>query len=178
MPKKLEAQEAKPFQPIKTAFLKGVLDDAPAEGAPDGNTATAVETNPEPQAAERKVLPLHTEPEVPLRRGRAPLAAAAPGGERLNRPLKVQLQASERLELARIVNELSSALGTPLSVSHVTRALLTVFRHTEVELQKRARQHGSLKRPANDDLTAIAVFEHELAKLVLGAMREAKPLRE
>ena len=70
------------------------------------------------------------------------------------------------------------ALGTSLSVSHVTRALLIVFRHAEKDVHERARQRGALKRPANDDLTAIAVFEHELAKLLLGALRTAKPLRE
>lgn len=186
MPKKLEAQESKPFQPIKTAFLRGVLEDAEPEQEGQGGVAVAEAPAPaveaEPEAAppsrrsERKVVEMQREAEPQPRRGRAmPMPA---GGERLNRPLKVQLQATERMELTRIVNELSSSLGTPLSVSHVTRALLTVFRHAEGEIQKRARQRGSLKRPPNDDLTAIAVFEQELAKLLLGALRDAKPLRE
>jgi hypothetical protein len=99
-------------------------------------------------------------------------------GERLNRPLKVQLAPSESIEISRIINELSGALGTPLSTSHVTRALLTIFRHAEREVFKRAKERGALKRPPNDDLTAIAVFEQELAKVLLGALRSAPPLRE
>lgn len=181
MPKKLEPQEAKPFQPIKTAFLHSVLDEEPPAREEEGGVATATEPEPERtresplSRAERKVVSM-SEVEPASRRTRAMPAPA--GGERLNWPLKVQLQPSERIEFTRIVNELSSALGTSLSVSHVTRALLTVFGHAEGEVQKRARQRGPLKRPPNDDLTAIAVFEHELAKLLLGAIREAKPLRE
>ncbi|HZW05416.1 MAG TPA: hypothetical protein VFF58_00780 [Candidatus Nitrosotalea sp.] len=188
MPKKLEAQEAKPFQPIKTAFLRGVLEDAAEESVEGGGVATAIEPEmttepeaeaeapPQPRRTERKVVELQRDVEARARRSR-PMPVPA-GGERLNRPLKVQLQASERTDLTRIVNELSSSLGTPLSVSHVTRALLIVFRHAEDEIQKRARQRGSLRRPPNDDLTAIAVFEHELAKLLLGALRDARGLRE
>lgn len=195
MPKRLDPKESKPFQPIKAAFLRDVLDDGPnstrdeprrpkaaVNAAPEPARATP---DPEPveevRAPSRKVVTLPVEeeapaPPAPARRGRQAIVTA--GGEKLNRPLKVQLQSSERTELTRITNELSMALGTSLSVSHVTRALLMVFRHAEKDVFDRARQRGALKRPANDDLTAIAVFEHELAKLLLGALRTAKPLRE
>lgn len=183
MAKKYQPNEAKPFQPLKSSLLRQVLNE-PAPEVGEGNVATIAEPEPSPpvaaavqaEADERKVVPMQTEQPAPVRRARALPAPA--GGERLNRPLKVQLQSSERIELTRIVNELSSTLGTPLSMSHVTRALLNVFRHAESEVHKRARERGSLRRPPNDDLTAIAVFEHELAKLLLGAIRNAKALRE
>jgi hypothetical protein len=196
MPKRLDPKESKPFQPIKAAFLRDVLDDGPNSTRdeprrPKVAVAVAPEptrVTPDPEAAEevrapsRRVVTLPVVEEeappspAPARRGRQAIVTA--GGEKLNRPLKVQLQSSERTELTRITNELSMALGTSLSVSHVTRALLMVFRHAEKDVFDRARQRGALKRPANDDLTAIAVFEHELAKLLLGALRTAKPLRE
>lgn len=197
MPKRLDPQESKPFQPIKAAFLKDVLDDGPNSTRDEPRPRVAVRAAPasaparperepveEVRGPNRKVVSLPVEEDeapvtpapAPARRGRQAIVTA--GGERLNRPLKVQFQPSERNELTRITNELSMALGTSLSVSHVTRALLMVFRHAEKDVHERARQRGALKRPANDDLTAIAVFEHELAKLLLGALRTAKPLRE
>ena len=189
MAKRLNPQETKPFQPIEAAFLKNLLaappDEAPApEAKPQSSTATAVaEPEParparasEPEPRERKVVHMRDVPEpAPSRRVRP---VSVPGGERLNKPLKIQLQPSERAELARIVNDLCATLGTQVSTSHVTRALLTVFRNAEEKILERAKQKGSLKRPANDDLTAIAVFEQELAKLLLGAIRNSPPLRE
>ncbi len=187
MPKKLEAHEAKPFQPLKTSFVQSALDDTPPE-QDQGGVAVAIEPDmtteqesvtppaPTPRRAERKVVTIPRAPEAPSRRSRALPAPMA--GERLNRPLKVQLTGSERTEITRIVNELSRTVGTTVSVSHVARALLMVFRHAEDNVLERAKQRGTMRRPPNDDLTALTVFEHELAKLLIGALRDSKPLLE
>jgi hypothetical protein len=58
------------------------------------------------------------------------------------------------------------------------RSLLLILRHAERELVTRAGRSGPLRRPPNDDPAAIAAFEHRLGRILLGAFREAPPLRE
>jgi hypothetical protein len=182
MPKKLDPTKDKPFQPLAPDLVRSVIDNT--------STATAVAEPPEemdeipaPEPAAVRARTKRSDNVVSMRRTQGAEEPEArmlpePGGERLNRPLKVQLAPSERNELQRIVNLLSQELGTPVSASHVTRSLLAIFRNAESLIINRARQTGTLKRPPNDDLTAIAAFEFRLAKLLAGALREAAPLRE
>lgn len=97
---------------------------------------------------------------------------------RLNRPLKVHLQPSERFEVDRIMTNISQELGTRISISHMQRAFVALLRNAEHNLLDRARRHGPITRPANENLVAIAAFEEELARLLAGALREAPPLRD
>ncbi len=97
---------------------------------------------------------------------------------RLSRPLKVHLQPSERFEVDRIMTNVSQELGTRISISHIQRAFVALLRNAEHNLLERARRHGNITRPANENLVAIAAFEEELARLLAGALRDAPPLRE
>ena len=187
MPKRLNPDQSKPFQPLASEFLRSVIDEAPA---PATSTAVAEPADSEfepPAAAEppraqdrtqaERIVTFRGKGRGAARREPQPVAVPEPG-ERLNRPLKVQLAPTERIEVSRIINQLSQELGTPVSASHVTRALLAIFRNAEGNVLERARATGPLKRPPNDDLTAIAAFEFRLAKLLSAALREAPALRE
>lgn len=196
MPKKLDPAKhpEKDFQPIEKAFLSAVLDDAPAEqgitqGAPTPPEARSVTTSTRAprrreekpkalDATEAKVveLPIRGEEDVDdLGEGtREP----APMPERFTRVLKAKISSSEEGEISRIVSQLKRELDTPVSTTHVIRALVTILRHSEPSLMRRARQNGPMRRPSNEDLTGIAAFEFRLAKLLAAAFRDAPALRE
>jgi len=182
MPKKLDPH-AKAFQPIEKAFLSEALADSPAMPAaapplPPAATAPAPTKAPLPEKIERKVVQLPREEEAGEDEHEIEESARRATADRLTRVLKARVSASEQSELSRIVNQLSASLDTPVSTTHVIRALITILRHSEPQVIRRARQHGPLRRPSNDDLTAIAAFEFRLAKLISAALRDAPPLRE
>jgi len=168
MPKKLDPH-AKPFQPIEKAFVREVLADTPTAGTAPRSRTEESRVVQLPRSSESAPAPEHHEEP-------APRVASLP--DRLTRVLKAKVSTSEHVELTRLVNELSLELETPVSTTHVIRALITILRHAEPELQRRAKLNGPLRRPPNDDLTAIAAFEFRLAKLLSAALRESKPLRE
>lgn len=178
MPKRLPAG-TKPFQPLEKALVNEVL-------------AEAVATLPEPEEP-GPPPPTRTEKKVvgfpgPTQTGRASRPEAdldddqhissAPMPDHLTRVLKAKVSSSEHAELKDLVNQLAVVLDTPVSTTHVLRALITILRHAEPNVVKRARQQGPLKRPSNDDLAAIAAFEFRLAKVLSAALRDAPPLRE
>lgn len=168
MAKKADPAE-KPFQPVETALLRSVLDDnRPAVAVPP----------PRRILTDSPVVIMKRPPESPLGESTPKETVRVSHPEKPNRPIKVHLSPGERTEFNRVLNSLSQELGTGVSASHIQRALIAIFRHAEDEILKRAREHTPLKRPPNDDLTAIAAFEFRLSKLLSGAFREAPPMRE
>jgi len=167
MPKKLNP-DAKPFQPIEKAFVREALAETPP----------APSDAPPARTEESRVVHLPRGGGAAPERDDEPAPRSAPHPDRLTRVLKAKVSTNEHVELTRLVNELSLELETPVSTTHVIRALITILRHAEPEVQRRAKQNGPLRRPPNDDLTAIAAFEFRLAKLLSAALRDSKPLRE
>ena len=98
--------------------------------------------------------------------------------ERLSREKRVLLTLSEEREIERCVDRIAEGFGgTPVKLSHIVRACLTVMRHSEGEIIRRAEEVGQLTRPPNGDTMALVEFEHELAKVLSQAFRDAPALR-
>ncbi|MCC7144498.1 MAG: hypothetical protein IT349_20565 [Candidatus Eisenbacteria bacterium] len=201
MPKKLDPtkHDLGEFQPIEKAFVNAVLEEGHAEESSNG-AAAAVDQRPpkhtrhngggrphprptvlettvqerEAPAASPQRRPAVQEEQLPVSESRE----RAPMQERFTRPLKAMVSKSEEAEVGRIVNLLRRELGTSVSTTNLLRAMVTILRHSEKAVLRRAEQGGSVKRPANEDLTGIAVFEFKLAKILFAAFRDAPPLRE
>jgi hypothetical protein len=91
-------------------------------------------------------------------------------------PLRVLLPVSEREELDELVVRLARELGTRVKLSHVLRSCLTLLRHSEEQLLKRARRSRGLVRPTNHEMIALAEFEDALTDLIDAAFHD-RPLR-
>src|SRR5262245_48125430 len=57
-------------------------------------------------------------------------------------PIRVLLPKAERKELDELVARLAGELGTRVKLSHLLRACLSLLRHSEEQLLKRARKVG------------------------------------
>jgi len=140
-----------------------------------------VELPPEPV---RKTIPTSDEA---FREPIAPKAATSKPSSRSNEPTqheklsrekRVLLTLSEEREIERCVDRIAEGFGgTPVKLSHVIRSCLAVVRNSESEILRRAKEVGGLTRPPNGDVMALAEFEHELAKVLSQAFRDAPPLR-
>jgi hypothetical protein len=189
MPKRVDPTP--PFQPIEKAFLSAVIDDedelapAPTQSRPKEPAARRRRSEARdramatPQPVRERVIDMPRRDSVAESEERGePEESAAMGSERFTRVLKAKITSSEEVKLSDIVTSLKRELDTPVSTTHVVRALVTIRRHSEKAVVKRARENGPLRRPSNEDHAAIAVFEHRLAKLLMAAFRDAPPLRE
>jgi hypothetical protein len=106
----------------------------------------------------------------------AAIAAAPPLKSRC-REKRVLVDADEDTQIESQVQRLAAALGTPLKLSHVLRALLNLLRRAEPHVLARAQQTGTFTRPPNGDPAALARFEEQLAGLLAAAFRELPPSR-
>jgi DNA repair ATPase RecN len=100
-----------------------------------------------------------------------------PQPDKLNREKRVLLTQAEEREIERLVSRLAEELATPVKLSHLLRACVTLLRHTEEQIADHARQTGSLTRPSNGDPAALAEFEFRLAQILSAAFRDAARLR-
>jgi hypothetical protein len=92
-------------------------------------------------------------------------------------PLRVLLPAREREELDQLVVSLATKLGTRVKLSHVIRSCLTLLRHSEEQLLKRAGRSQGLVRPTNHETFALAEFEDALTDLIEAAFHDTPPRR-
>jgi hypothetical protein len=99
------------------------------------------------------------------------------GTERRCREKRVVLSRCEERQVERLVDRMADELKTSLKLSHVLRAAVCVLLHAEEEIIRRLESDGPLERPSNWDPVALARFEHELAKILSMALRDAPPLR-
>jgi len=109
----------------------------------------------------------------------SPLSGSRKGDvfDRRGREKRVVLSRDEEREIEQLVARMSDGLRTSLKLSHLLRAAVAVLLHAEGELISRAESAGHLQRPSNWDAVALARFEHELAKVLSQALRDAPPLR-
>jgi hypothetical protein len=84
---------------------------------------------------------------------------------------------SEEHEVERLVSRIAAELRTPVKLSHILRACITMVLHAEGELVDQAKRFPGLTRPGNGNAPELAEFEHKLSQLVAQAFREAPPLR-
>jgi hypothetical protein len=140
-------KDERPFNPIESALVERVASRSPVY--PPRNAA-----------------PLETSDEVPV------LAAQLTSPQVIKRPpreKRVLLSWEEELALQRLLDQLTEALQTPVKLSNALRSCLILLRHAQGPIVDCAAREGSLVRPANNDQTGIALFEHRLASIFQAA---------
>lgn len=163
--------DEKPFNPVEAALVRSVLAPEPPPAEPlfvsiPAATETPQERDQASPAVRSDVQPTQVPPT------KAVLQVA-----KLNREKRVLLTQAEEREVERIVTRLAAELSTPVKLSHLLRACMTLLRHAENQIADQARQVGPLTRPPNGDPAALAEFEHHLAQILSAAFRDAARLR-
>ena len=159
------------YNPLGLSLVRDVLRaPRPAE-----EVAAA---RPQPVAPASETSPKVVSPEVAPGLGRGGESSPA-AQEKLSYspPVRVLLPTAERRELDQLVASLAGELGTRVKLSHLIRSCLTLLRHSEEPLLKRARKARGLVRPPNNEAIALAEFEEALTDLVGAALRET-PFRK
>lgn len=160
------AQDERPYRPVEEALVRSVMN------RPEGVEAIeTVEANEAPHLTEAAELG-----SIPSTLGRQILAQNEPQ-EKLSREKRVLLSPSEERGIERLVSRVAEAVGTPVKLSHLLRAYMTLLLHAENEVIKRAQQALPMRRPPNGDPIALASFEQGIAQILSAALREAAPLR-
>jgi hypothetical protein len=193
--------DQKPFRPVDEALIRSVMAGPPAaldEVAVGGGVAVAAPIVAAPTRREASlpeptyIRPLPAAPlddrlpatakraevPAPLRRS-DPIPNAIPTDaslDRRDREKRVLLTLSEERDVERLVTRLAGELRTPVKLSHMLRACITIVLHAEEELVERSRR-TTLVRPGNGNAPELAEFEHGLSQVLATALREARPLR-
>ena len=166
--------DEKPFNPVEAALVRSVLaPDPPLPEPLPVSTQPAIQ--PPPKREQATVL-ADIETEQRLLRG-IQSTPRSPEPNKLSREKRVLLTQAEERETERLVNRLASELSTPLKLSHLLRACVTLLRHAEDQIADQARQVAPLTRPSNGDPVALAQFEFRLAQILSAAFRDAVRLR-
>lgn len=149
-----------------------VAAETPVASRASIDAPAAAERIPEPQAAVQGPSIVARRPVV------TPKIASDTALEKLSREKRFLLSPAEEREIERCVDRIAEGFGgTPVKLSHMIRACMTVIRHAESEIIRRAQEVGQLTRPPNGDAMALAEFEHELAKVLSTAFHDAPALR-
>ena len=159
------------YNPLGMTLVRDVIEARSSE--PDAILdAIPSDKGSQKQPPKRRALPenLHQ-----VRTGKETVAVSQ---EKLSYapPIRVLLPVSEREELDELVVRLAKELGTRVKLSHVLRSCLTLLRHSEEQLLKRARKARGLVRPTNHETIALAEFEDALTDLIDAAFHDS-PLR-
>jgi hypothetical protein len=169
-------QDDRPYRPVEEALVRAVLTHQGGEVGAEANGTDGprqmnrpLVTTPVETASEREVFS-----GVPRDRQER---AQVPYVEKLIREKRVLLTLSEEREIERLVARIAEELGTPVKLSHMLRAYMTLLLHAENEIVKRAHQAGPLHRPSNGDPSALVRFEQRLAQILSAAFRDAPPIR-
>jgi hypothetical protein len=144
-------KDERPFNPIESALVERVASRSPVY---------------EPRNA---VLP-----ETPDESATLPAQPTAPRViKRPPREKRVLLSWEEELALQRLLDQLTETLQTPVKLSNALRSCLILLRHAQGPIVDCAAREESLVRPANNDQTGIALFEHRLASIFQAAFASA-----
>lgn len=187
-------KDEKPFKPVEEALVRAVM-----QGQPVGGQATPVTTRPANNVEDGDAPSSPRIVEMPRKQSDAQAAALAAatqprfatsepspfrrvepevgGFATRNREKRVLLTVSEEHEVERLVSRIAAELRTPVKLSHILRACITMVLHAEGELVDQAKRFPGLTRPGNGNAPELAEFEHKLSQLVAQAFREAPPLR-
>jgi hypothetical protein len=140
-------RDERPFNPIESALVERVASRTPLY---DTRNQTPPEIHDEQAAA---IIP--------------------PPVKRPPREKRVLLSWEEELALQRLLDQLTETLQTPVKLSNALRSCLILLRHAQGPIVDCAAREGNLVRPANNDQTGIALFEHRLASIFQTAFASA-----
>ena len=96
--------------------------------------------------------------------------------KRLSREKRFLLSAEEEDRIEDLVRSLARELQTPLKLSHLVRAVISLITRSQGELIAASRTMHQVSRPSNGDNPGLLRFENEVARLMDSAFRMAKPL--
>jgi hypothetical protein len=168
-------EDDKPFNPVEAALVRSVLAQEPP--APEPITSVTLPPLGQPAASDAEEPEL-TDPAPHEEPRREPIINPQNLLEgKLRREKRLLLSQPEERELERLVNRIASELATPVKLSHLLRACVTLLRHAEDQIADQARQAGQLTRPSNGDPSALAEFEHRLARILSAAFRDTARIR-
>jgi hypothetical protein len=97
---------------------------------------------------------------------------------KLDQEKRMLVTRAENAALERLVGALASQLNTPVKLSHVLRALVTLLLHAEAAVDRRAGEAVGFVRPPNGNFKAIQNFEREIARIIAAALRDVGPPRD
>jgi hypothetical protein len=178
MAKRVPVDE-KPYNPVEEAVVRAVLlgERAGNDAAEQERVEVAQQTAIPPQEITREETASRAKVVAMLKSEKIPQSlphAFAKGKQAREKRVLLTYPEERRIEL--LVYRLAIELSTPVKLSHVLRACVTLLQHAENEIAERARRAAPLTRPPNGSAEALADFEHRLAQLLLEALRKAPPL--
>jgi len=168
-------EDEKPFNPVEAALVRSVLAEEPPAAEPIARLGLPSIGLRNASENEKQDLNGYELKKSPRREPTSDPHVLLEG--KLNREKRVLLSQPEERELERLVNRVAGELSTPVKLSHLLRACVTLLRHAEDQIADQARQAGPLTRPSNGDPAALAEFEHRLARILSAAFRDAERLR-
>jgi hypothetical protein len=157
--------EEKPWNPVEAQLAHDVL-------RPKAPTNINIADPPAPSSPRVVSIDAHREQAKPELEGEP--KEEAKEAEKLCREKRVLLTESEEDTLETLVKSMGKKLGTPVKLSHVLRATISLLMHSQDELIKQSEKMGRLKRPPNNDPVALATFEHNLARILDRSIRGSR----
>lgn len=85
--------------------------------------------------------------------------------------MKTRFGQSETEANAIFTGYLGEVMGSKVTESHVTRALWSLARRAEQEIEDLAAQAPQIPRPAHGDRMGMAAYEDAIAEFLLQAMK-------
>ena len=180
------ATDKKPFRPFLNAALASDVMRG-GGGAVTEPEPARVESRREPEPHDRFDRPAPKVVEGPEQREPAPPRGDSQRGRELSfetskkaaqkpREKRYLLTVDEEDRIEELVRSLARELRTPIKLSHLVRAALSLVLRSQTELLNVARGAENIERPSNGDTHGLARFENEVAKLLDAAIRRAQAL--
>lgn len=180
--------DEKPYRPVDEALLRAVMVPAPVGrgGASEAPVKEPPESSPqtpqEPLDVPEEARPLAQVLQLP--QPAAPAVVKAPKPipsletiDRRDREKRVLLTPAEEIDLEGFVTQFAQEIGTALKLSHVLRACKEVLLHAKDEVLERAKQNGPVTRPSNGNPHELNEFEHAIARIIWGGIRDSSTMR-
>jgi hypothetical protein len=167
----------KPYNPVEASLVRAVI--LGAEIVEEKEELLQIDEVPKPASVTEPTPEPVPAKVVTLRRPKAsvqvPAQFLARGSKA--REKRVLLTHSEERELELLVNQVAIELNTPVKLSHLLRACITLLRNAQSEITERAREAAPLSRPPNGSPQELAEFEYRLAQILQTALQAAPPLQ-
>ena len=156
-----------PYNPIEAELVKRVASPGfpGAEGEPEkGREAESQQVFSAPAHESPRAEAVVAEPPV--------LEVSRDRG----REKRVILSWEDEVAIEELLSQLSQDLRTPVKLSNALRSCVMLLRHAGEPIRRQAKKASAFSRPPNNDQTAIAYFEHRLAKLFHAGIKDSATL--